>query len=251
MKKLREGFSKTGGRSNTGRITAFHRGGGHKRKHVLINYSRAMEDVAGKVVKIEYSAGRSAYVSLVVFSNGVVGYMLSTEGVKVGDCIMRSSDGEVYKGVRRNGCILKLKDFDWGEEGHSLELKPGDGGKVCRAAGSAAIIVKKDEEGRGVVVKMRSGEYRLFDEEALGVIGTVSNMEHRYMKKYKAGRNRWLGRRPVVRGVAMNPVDHPHGGGEGKTSGGRPSVSPWGKLTKGVKTRKNNRNDKLILMKRK
>jgi len=244
-KSLVVGLKKTGGRNNLGRITAWQRGGGHKRLYRIIDFKRDNFGIPGRVERIEYDPNRTAFIALVVFRNGEKRYILAPQGLKPGDEVMSGPDAEI-----RPGNALPLAKIPVGLMVHNVELKPGKGGQLARAAGVGAQIMGK--EGGKVVLRLPSGEYRRVDGRCLATIGVLSNPDHANETIGKAGRARWLGRRPNVRGVAMNPVDHPHGGGEGRTSGGRHPVTPWGVPTKGYKTRKKNKpSDRDIIRRRK
>ena len=242
-KSLTKALRKKGGRNNTGRITVRRRGGGHKRRLRLIDFKRNKFNIPGKVATIEYDPNRSAFISLIHYADGEKRYILSPLDLKVGDTII--SGDEVPLKI---GNALKIKNIPSGMDVHNIELIPGKGGQMVRTAGAYAQIMAKD--GGHVSVKLPSGEIRLVPENCMATIGQVGNRSHEQIVSGKAGRSRWLGKRPKVRGVVMNPVDHPHGGGEGKTSGGRHPVSPWGTPTKGYKTRSNKRTDKLIVRRR-
>ena len=245
-KSLAKGLSKVGGRNNHGRLTAFRKGGGHKRRYRLVDFKRN-ELVKGKVSSIQYDPNRSSFIAHVVSQSSETKkhfYILAPQGLKVGDMIESGINVP-----RRIGNTLPLRNIPVGTLIHNIELKPGAGGKYARAAGSFGTLLQHVDDKYGLV-RLKSGEQRLVPIDCCATIGVVSNPDHHNVSLSKAGRSRWLGRRPVVRGVAMNPVDHPHGGGEGKTSGGRPSVSPWGKLTKGPRTRNRKKNSKLILQSR-
>lgn len=243
-KSLLVPLKKSGGRNNNGRITVRHRGGGHKRQYRIIDFKRNKFDIPAKVLTIEYDPNRNARISLVQYIDGEKRYIITPEGLKVGDNIVSSSEAEI-----RIGNTMPLKNIPVGSILHCVELKPKKGAQLARSAGASVQLMGKDKD--YVQLKLRSGEIRLVRAECLATIGTVSNSEFMNMKKGKAGRNRWMGVRPTVRGVVMNPVDHPHGGGEGRTSGGRHPVSPWGVPTKGFRTRKNKATDKYIVRRRK
>jgi large subunit ribosomal protein L2 len=233
------------GRNNTGRITVRHHGGGHKAKYRIIDWKRARKDVQGVVVSVEYDPNRTAFISLVKYVDGDRRYVLATEGVRVGTKIISSSEADI-----KAGNALPLKKIPAGTSVHSIEIKPNAGAKLVRSAGATAILVGRIDG--HAQIRMPSGELRLIPEDCYATIGTVSNADHMNVSLGKAGRSRWLGRRPTVRGVAMNPVDHPMGGGEGKTSGGRHPCSPWGQLAKGYKTRRTKRpSDRFIVSRRK
>ena len=242
-KPLTEPLHRSGGRNNKGEITSWWRGGGHKRNYRIIDFKRDKLDIPAKVSTVEYDPNRSARIALVTYADGEKRYILHPLGMKVGDTI-------VVGRQRRHpaGQHLPLKNIPLGTMVHNVELKPGKGGQIARSAGSAVQLVAK--EGDYASVKMPSGEIRQINIECLATIGQVGNIDHENVSIGKAGRSRWLGKRPHVRGVAMNPVDHPLGGGEGKTSGGRHPVSPWGVPTKGYKTR-NQGTDTFIVQRRK
>ncbi|MDQ7011539.1 MAG: 50S ribosomal protein L2 [Mariprofundaceae bacterium] len=233
-KSLTTGLTRKGGRNSYGRITARHRGGGHKRLYRRIDFRRDNFDVEGKVARIEYDPNRTAHIALVVFSNGEKRYILAPQGMRPGDVVMAGPNAEM-----RPGNALPLANIRVGTMLHNVELKPGKGGQMARSAGAGIQLMGK--EGSRAVLKLPSGEFRRVDIRCMASIGVMGNSDHSNRKVGKAGRARWLGIRPHVRGVAMNPVDHPHGGGEGRTSGGRHPVTPWGVPTKGHKTRKKNK----------
>lgn len=232
------------GRNNTGRITVRHQGGGNKIKYRIIDWKRSRKNVVGEVVSIEYDPNRTAFISLVQYLDGDRRYVLSTHDVKVGSKLISSEDADI-----KLGNSLPLKKIPAGTMIHSIELKPGSGATLVRSAGAFATMVGRIE--KYAQIRMPSGELRLISENSYATIGTVSNAEQMNISIGKAGRSRWKGIRPTVRGVAMNPVDHPMGGGEGKTSGGRHPCSPWGQLSKGYKTRKSKPNDRFIISRRK
>ena len=236
-------LKKKGGRNNNGRITVRHRGGGHKRRYRNIDFYRNKQEVPAKVASVEYDPNRSARISLLHYADGEKRYILTPSGLKVGDVVFSGENADI-----KTGNALPLKNIPVGTMLHCIELRPGKGAQLGRSAGSTIQLMAKDED--YAQIKLRSGEIRKVRIECMATVGTVGNPEHMNIKKGKAGRNRWLGRRPTVRGVVMNPVDHPHGGGEGKTSGGRHPVTPWGKPTKGAKTRKRKATDKYILKRR-
>lgn len=242
-KPLTVPLKKTGGRNHSGRITAWHRGGGNKRLYRIIDFKRDKFGIPAKVETIEYDPNRSARIALLKYADGERRYIIAPEGLKVGDEVISGSGVEV-----KIGNAMPLAEIPLGTFIHNIELRPGEGGKLVRAAGTGAQIVAKEE--KYVQVKMPSGEVRLILSKCMATIGQVSNPDHENITIGKAGRKRWLGRRPIVRGVAMNPIDHPLGGGEGKTSGGRPACTPWGK-PEGIKTRRNKRTDKFIIKRRK
>ena len=244
VKSLTVGQSKAGGRNNRGRITVRHQGGGHKNSYRLIDFKRRKFDIEAVVERIEYDPNRTSYIALVKYNDGELAYIIAPQRLAVGDKVISGERTDVLPG---NAMILK--NIPVGTLVHNVELKPGKGGQFARAAGSYAQLVGKD--GGFAQLKLRSGEIRLVHAECLATIGAVSNPDHQNRVIGKAGRSRWLGIRPTVRGVAMNPVDHPLGGGEGKTSGGRHPVSPWGWNTKGKKTRSRKKSKKMILKPRK
>ncbi|MCC2646064.1 MAG: rplB [Rickettsiaceae bacterium] len=243
-KALTVGLKKTGGRNNLGRTTCWNKGGGHKRLLRVIDFKRNKFDIVATVERIEYDPNRTAYIALVKYDDETVSYILAPQKLNVGDRIVSSDTADI-----KPGNSLPLKFMPIGTTVHNVEMKPGKGGQIARSAGGYALLAGKDSG--YAQLKLRSGEIRLVPLECRATIGVLTNAEHQNENLGKAGRSRWLGRRPVVRGVAMNPVDHPHGGGEGKTSGGRHPVTPWGKKTKGKKTRKNKATSKYILKRRK
>jgi large subunit ribosomal protein L2 len=240
---LVETLKRSGGRNNTGRITVRHIGGGHKRKYRLIDFKRTKDQIEAKVERIEYDPNRTALIALVVYRDGEKRYILAPKSLKAGDLILSGEDAPISVG----NC-LPLRNIPLGTTIHGIELKPGGGAQLLRSAGCYGQVVAK--EGMYVTIKLRSGEMRKILTTCRAVIGEVSNGEHNLRNLGKAGAQRWRGVRPTVRGVAMNPVDHPHGGGEGKTSAGRHPVSPWGVQTKGYKTRRNKRTQKFIVRSR-
>jgi len=242
-KRLTVALRKKGGRNNTGRITVRHRGGGHKRRYRIIDYKRNKFGVYGKVATIEYDPNRSAYISLIHYEDGEKRYILSPLKIKVGDKII---SGE--KVPLKTGNALRLFNIPTGLSIHNIELTPGSGGQLVRSAGAYAQIMAHDSG--YTTLKLPSGEIRMVSDQCMATIGQIGNRTYEQVVSGKAGRSRWLGRRPSVRGVVMNPVDHPHGGGEGKTSGGRHPVTPWGKPTKGYKTRKKNKKSNIMIVKR-
>jgi large subunit ribosomal protein L2 len=243
-KPLTVGLSKTGGRNNLGRITIWHRGGGHKRLYRVVDFKRDKIDVAATVQRIEYDPNRTCFIALIKYDDGAYAYILATHALKSGDVVISGDNVDI-----KDGNTMPLNNMPVGTNVHNIEMKPGKGGQMMRAAGSFAQLVGKDSG--YAQLKLRSGELRVVPLSCRATIGILSNADHQNETIGKAGRKRWLGRRPVVRGVAMNPVDHPHGGGEGKTSGGRHPVTPWGKSTKGKKTRKNKFTSKFIIKRRK
>ncbi|HRJ59622.1 MAG TPA: 50S ribosomal protein L2 [Azospirillaceae bacterium] len=243
LKALTEGLSKSGGRNNTGRITARRMGGGHKRVYRLIDFKRRKFDVPATVERIEYDPNRTAFIALIRYADGVLSYILAPQRLKVGDAVVSGEKVDV-----KPGNAMPLKNIPVGTVVHNVELKAGKGGQIARAAGTYLQLVGRDAG--YAQLKLPSGELRVVRGECLATVGAVSNPDNANTNLGKAGRNRWLGRRPAVRGVAMNPIDHPHGGGEGRSSGGRHPVTPWGKPTKGKKTRSNKKTDGLILRRR-
>ncbi len=229
-RSLTKGLTKTAGRNNNGRVTSRHRGGGHKRLYRMVDFKRDNVGIEGKVERIEYDPNRTSHIALVVFANGDKRYILAPQGLRPGDAIMSGPDAEV-----RPGNAMPLSAIRVGTMLHNIELKPGKGGQMARSAGAGIQLMGKEAD--RAVLKLPSGEFRRVDIRCMASIGVIGNGDHSNRKVGKAGRSRWLGIRPHVRGVAMNPVDHPHGGGEGRTSGGRHPVTPWGVPTKGRKTR--------------
>lgn len=243
-KPLTEPNRRKGGRNAHGRITAFQRGGGHKRLYRKVDYKRNRFDIPAKVASIEYDPNRSSRIALLNYADGLKSYIIAPDGLKVGDTVVSGSNVEISVGN-----ALPIQSIPVGTIVHNIELKPKGGAKLCRAAGTSAQITAK--EGTYAQLKLSSGEVRLIHMECMATIGRVGNTEHELVVLGKAGRKRHLGKRPVVRGVAMNPVDHPHGGGEGKASKGNPHpVSPWGWITIGYKTRNNKRTNKYIVKRR-
>jgi large subunit ribosomal protein L2 len=232
-----------GGRNNAGRITTRHHGGGHKQHYRCIDFKRDKTDVVAKVERIEYDPNRSAHIALLLFADGERRYILAPKGVKTGDEIRNGSDAPI-----KPGNAMPMRTIPVGSLIHNIELKVGKGGQLARSAGSSAQLVART--GEHATLRLRSGEMRKVLADCIATIGEVGNVEHSLRSLGKAGAARWRGKRPTVRGVAMNPVDHPHGGGEGRTSGGRHPVSPWGMPTKGYRTRKNKRTDKMIVKRR-
>ena len=244
LKSLTEGKNKTGGRNNMGRITSRFRGGGHKQSYRYIDFKRRKFDIIGVVERLEYDPNRTAFIALVKYEGGQFDYILAPQRLKVGDKIVSGTSVDI-----KPGNAMPLASVPVGTIIHNIELKSGAGGKLARSAGSYAQLVGKDSG--YAQIKLRSGELRVVRSECMATIGAVSNPDNMNQHMGKAGRMRWFGCRPHNRGVVMNPVDHPHGGGEGRTSGGRHPVTPWGKPTKGYKTRVNRRTDSLILRRRK
>ena len=243
VKKLTKGFAKSGGRNNSGRVTIWSRGGGHKRRYRIIDFKRRNWDRPATVERIEYDPNRTAFIALLRYEDGELSYILAPQRVTPGDQVVAGERVDV-----RPGNAMPLRSIPPGTIIHNVELKPGKGGQIARSAGAYVQIVGRDSG--YAQIRLKSGEVRRVRLECMATIGAVSNPDHGNIKLGKAGRSRWLGRRPVVRGVAMNPVDHPHGGGEGRTSGGRHPVTPWGKPTKGMRTRRNKRTDALIVRRR-
>lgn len=237
-------LAKRGGRNNQGRVTTRHKGGGHKRHYRLVDFRRDKDGVPGRVERLEYDPNRSAHLALVLYADGERRYILAPKRIGVGDQIQSGSDAPI-----KPGNALPLKNIPVGTQVHCLEMKPGKGGQIARSAGASLQIVAR--EGEYATLRLRSGEMRKVHIDCRATVGEVGNDEHNLRKLGKAGAKRWRGIRPTVRGVAMNPVDHPHGGGEGRTSGGRHPVSPWGVPTKGYKTRGNKRTDSMIVRRRK
>ncbi len=242
-KALTVSVKKSGGRNNLGRVTARHRGGGHKRRYRLIDFRRDKVGIPAKVFSIEYDPNRTARIALLHYRDGEKRYILAPDGLKVGSIVVAGSGSEIIVGN-----ALPLKEMPLGSFVHNVELKPGKGGQLGRSAGSSLQLLAK--EGKFAQLKMPSGEVRMVKLECMATYGMVGNAEHENISLGKAGRSRWLGIRPHVRGVAMNPIDHPMGGGEGKTSGGGHPVSPWGQKAKGLKTRKNKKESNKFIIKR-
>jgi large subunit ribosomal protein L2 len=243
VKALTEGLIKTGGRNNLGRITVRHHGGGHKRRYRLVDFKRRKLGVGAVVERLEYDPNRSAFIALLRYDDGEQAYILAPQRLNVGDRVIADDRIDV-----KPGNAGPLKNIPIGTIVHNIELKPGGGGQLARAAGTYAQLVGRD--GDDAQIRLGSGEIRRVRAACMASIGAVSNPDHQNINYGKAGRKRWLGWRPTVRGVAMNPVDHPHGGGEGRTSGGRHPVTPWGKPTKGARTRRNKRTDSQIVRSR-
>jgi large subunit ribosomal protein L2 len=241
---LTEPLKKSGGRNSLGRTTVWFRGGGHKRRYRTIDFRRDKRDVPAKVAALEYDPNRSARIALLHYRDGEKRYILAPDGIKLGQTVLAGETADILPGN-----ALPLRAIPAGTMIHNLELRAGKGGQLVRSAGAAAQLVAK--EGAYAQVKLPSGEVRQVHAECLATIGQVGNLDHKNVSLGKAGRQRWLGRRPHNRGVSMNPIDHPHGGGEGRTSGGRHPVTPWGKPTKGAKTRNNKRTQRFIVKRRK
>lgn len=243
-KSLLKPLKKTGGRNSYGRVTAWHRGGGHKRRLRMIDFKRNKENVPAKVASIEYDPNRSAHIALLHYVDGEKRYILAPVGLTVGDMVVTSHEADI-----KPGNCLRLANIPLGTVVHNVEMKPGKGGQLARSAGVGTQLIAK--EGKYAILRMPSTEMRMVPIECKATIGQVSNIEHENLSIGKAGRRRWTGRRPHVRGVAMNPVDHPMGGGEGRSSGGRHPCTPWGVPTKGYRTRKSKHSDRLIIRRRK
>jgi large subunit ribosomal protein L2 len=243
VKGLTEGLTKSGGRNNHGRITARFIGGGHKRSYRIIDFKRRKFDVQATVERIEYDPNRTAFIALIKYDDGELNYILAPQRLAVGDKVIAGEAVDV-----KPGNAMPLSAMPVGTIVHNVELKPGKGGQIARSAGSYAQLVGRDQG--MAILRLNSGEQRVVSGLCIATVGAVSNPDHANINLGKAGRKVWLGKRPHVRGVAMNPVDHPHGGGEGRTSGGRHPVTPWGKPTKGKKTRSNKSTDKFIIRSR-
>lgn len=235
--------TKTGGRNNNGRITCRHRGGGHKQRYRIVDFKRNKDGIPGVVERLEYDPNRTAHLALIKYADGERRYIIAPKGLNAGDSILSGEEAQIALG----NC-LPLRNIPVGSTVHCVELKPGKGAQIARSAGTSAQLIAR--EGEYATLRLRSGEMRKVRYECRAVMGEVGNSENNLRKLGKAGATRWRGVRPTVRGVAMNPVDHPHGGGEGRTSGGRHPVSPWGVPTKGYKTRTNKRTNKLIVRRR-
>ena len=243
VKNLTEGLTKSGGRNNSGRITIWQRGGGHKRRYRLVDFKRRKWDVPATIERLEYDPNRTAFIALLRYEDGELSYILAPQRVSAGDVLVAGEKVDI-----KPGNALPLRSILIGTIIHNVELTPGKGGQVARSAGTYVQLVGRDSG--YAQIKMGSGELRLVRQDCMATIGAVSNADHSNTNDGKAGRTRWKGKRPHVRGVVMNPVDHPHGGGEGRTSGGRHPVTPWGKPTKGKRTRSNKKTDRLIIRKR-
>ena len=240
-KSLTEGKLRSGGRNNLGRITSFHRGGGHKQRYRLIDFKRSKDNMIATIERLEYDPNRTAFIALIQYEDGQKSYILAPQRLSVGDKIVSGAKIDI-----KTGNALPLKDIPIGTIIHNVEMKPGKGGQLARSAGAYVQIIGR--EGGYIQLRLSSGELRIISGECRATIGAVSNQDQKNISIGKAGRSRWLGRRPVVRGVAMNPVDHPHGG---RTNGGRHPVTPWGIKTKGKKTRKNKNTGKYIISRKK
>jgi len=243
VKALTEGKREQGGRNQHGRITQRWRGGGHKQRYRLVDFKRAKRDVAAEVQRLEYDPNRSGFIALIKYEDGELAYILAPQRLRQGDKVVSGERVDV-----KPGNAMPMRNMPVGTIIHNVEMKPGKGGQLARAAGTYAQLVGRDAG--YALLRLSSGEVRMVRAECMATIGAVSNPDKQNISIGKAGRNRWLGRRPSVRGVAMNPIDHPHGGGEGRTSGGRHPVTPWGKGTKGTKTRKNKATDRYIVRRR-
>jgi len=243
VKALTEGLTKSGGRNNMGRVTAFRHGGGHKRSYRIVDFKRRKWGIPAVVERLEYDPNRTAFIALIRYQDGEQAYIIAPQRLKAGDTVIAAERADV-----KPGNAMPLKSIPVGTIVHNVELKPLKGGQMARAAGSYAQVVGRD--GGFVQLRLMSGEVRMVQDVCMATVGAVSNPDNMNENWGKAGRSQWLGRRPSVRGVAMNPVDHPHGGGEGKTSGGRHPVTPWGKKTRGPKTRKTKPTDRLIIRRR-
>jgi len=243
VKTLTEGLMRRGGRNNLGRITARRVGGGHKRRYRIIDFKRRKFDISAVVERLEYDPNRTAFIALIRYEDGEQAYIIAPQRLQPGDRVIAAERADI-----KPGNAMPLNNIPVGTIVHNVELKPKKGGQMARAAGTYVQLVGRD--GGYAQLKLNSGEMRMVRGECMATIGAVSNPDQQNIKLGKAGRKRWLGKRPSVRGVAMNPIDHPHGGGEGRTSGGRHPVTPWGKPTKGKRTRNNRATDKLIIRRR-
>jgi large subunit ribosomal protein L2 len=243
VKALTQGLTKSGGRNNHGRVTMWHRGGGHKRTYRKVDFKRGKLGVPATVERLEYDPNRTAFIALIKYEDGELSYILAPQRLAPGDSVIADTKVDV-----KPGNAMPLANMPIGTIIHNVEMKQGKGGQIARAAGTYVQLVGRDAG--YAILKLNSGETRMVPAECMATVGAVSNPDNSNINFGKAGRMRWKGRRPVVRGVAMNPVDHPHGGGEGRTSGGRHPVTPWGKSTKGKKTRSNKASDKFILRSR-
>lgn len=243
-KGLVESLNKSGGRNNVGRVTSWQRGGGHKRRYRVIDFKRNKDNIPAKVASIEYDPNRSAHIALLHYTDGEKRYILAPVGLKAGDKVMTGPESDI-----KPGNCLKLANLPLGTTVHNIEMRPGKGGQLARSAGTSAQLIAR--EGKYATLRMPSGEMRMISIECKATVGQVGNIDHENVSLGKAGRTRWSGKRPHVRGVAMNPVDHPMGGGEGRSSGGRHPCTPWGVPTKGYRTRKPKQSDKFIIHRRK
>jgi large subunit ribosomal protein L2 len=243
VKALTEGKSKTGGRNNMGHVTSRGIGGGHKQRYRIVDFKRRKWDMTGTVERMEYDPNRTAFIALISYEDGTQAYIIAPQRLSVGDTVVAGKKTDV-----KPGNAMELSQMPVGTIVHNIEMKPGKGGQIARSAGTYAQVVGRD---RGlVIVRLNSGEQRYIRGDCMGSVGAVSNPDNANQTLAKAGRNRWNGKKPLTRGVAKNPVDHPHGGGEGRTSGGRHPVTPWGKPTKGARTRNNKRTDGMIIRSR-
>ena len=243
VKTLTEGLTKSGGRNNNGRITSRRRGGGHKRLYRVIDFKRRKFDVPAIVERIEYDPNRSAFIALIKYEDGEQAYILAPQRLQQGDTVIAANRADI-----KPGTATPMENMPVGTIIHNVEMKPGRGGQMARAAGTYVQLIGKDSG--YAQLRLTSGELRIVPAKCMATVGAVSNSDNKNTNLSKAGRNRWLGKRPKVRGVAMNPVDHPHGGGEGRTSGGRHPVSPWGKPAKGARTRRKKKSDDFIIRRR-
>jgi len=243
VKALTEGLNKSGGRNNKGRITSRRRGGGHKRLYRVIDFKRTKFDVSATVQRIEYDPNRSAFIALLKYEDGEEAYILAPQRLQEGDAVIASNRADI-----KPGNAMPMENMPVGTIIHNVEMKPGKGGQMARAAGTYVQLIGKDSG--YAQLRLTSGELRMVPAKCMATVGAVSNSDNQNINLSKAGRKRWMGKRPQVRGVAMNPVDHPHGGGEGRTSGGRHPVSLWGKPTKGARTRRKKKSDDLIMRRR-
>lgn len=240
VKNLTEGLKRSGGRNNTGRITMRHIGGGHSRRYRLVDFKRTKHDMPAVVERLEYDPNRTAFIALIKYKDETLAYILAPQRLQVGDVVESGKKVDV-----KPGNAMPLKSIPVGTIIHNVEMKPGKGGQLARSAGTYVQLVGRDSG--FAQIKLSSGELRKVPQDCMASVGAVSNADHSNVQLGKAGRKRWMGVRPSVRGVAMNPIDHPHGGGEGRTSGGRHPVTPWGKGSKGTKTRKNKRTEGMII----
>lgn len=243
VKPLTEGLNKSGGRNNTGRVSIWHRGGGHKRTYRLVDFKRTKRGVSATVERLEYDPNRTAFIALIKYEDGELSYILAPQRLAPGDKVIANDKVDV-----KPGNAMPLANMPIGTIVHNVEMKQGKGGQIARAAGAYVQLVGRDSG--YAILRLNSGETRMVPSACMATVGAVSNPDNSNVSLSKAGRTRWKGRKPVVRGVAMNPIDHPHGGGEGRTSGGRHPVTPWGKSTKGKRTRTNKASDKYILRSR-
>ncbi|MEE8122898.1 MAG: 50S ribosomal protein L2 [Alphaproteobacteria bacterium] len=243
VKALTEGVKRSGGRNSHGRMTVRHRGGGHKRRYRVIDFKRRKFGVPATVERLEYDPNRTAFIALIRYDDGELSYILAPQRLQAGDKVISGDKVDIQPGN-----AMALRSVPVGTVIHNVEMKPGKGGQIARSAGTYAQLIGKDAG--NALLRLSSGEVRMVTEQCMATVGAVSNPDQKNINLGKAGRKRWLGRRPTVRGVAMNPVDHPHGGGEGRSSGGRHPVTPWGKPTKGMRTRKKKPSDAWIMRRR-